>query len=80
MQLFPLLAKSQPDRPPYQELQLIGPAMYGCGVVSGLLFWGLGMWWTFLAVLSVGSHYVEKTIAFNMGYVSIQFVSPFWVF
>lgn len=40
MKLFPLLAASQPDRIAFAELAMIGPAMYGAGVVAGLMFWG----------------------------------------
>ncbi|KAM0756009.1 hypothetical protein T439DRAFT_320700 [Meredithblackwellia eburnea MCA 4105] len=71
--LFPLLAASQPDRIGYQELASIGTAMYGSGVVTGLLMWGLGIWWMFLAVVSVASHYVGKTVAFNMGWWAFTF-------
>ncbi|KAL8277179.1 hypothetical protein RQP46_010427 [Phenoliferia psychrophenolica] len=73
LHLFPLLAASQPEREGFKELALIGPAMYGSGVVTGLLFWGLGVWWMFLAVVSVGSHYIGKTVAFNMGWWAFTF-------
>ena len=40
MHLFPLLAASQPTREGFTELVFIGPAMFGTGVVTGLLLWG----------------------------------------
>lgn len=53
-----MLAEAYPDRGGMKELQMIGPTMFGSGVVTGLMLWGLGLWFTFLAVMSVGSHYI----------------------
>lgn len=41
MSLFPNLLALQPDNQGVQDLAMIGPAMYGSGVVAGLLLWGL---------------------------------------
>lgn len=36
--LFPLISAKYPDREGLKDLALIGPAMYGAGLVWGLLF------------------------------------------
>lgn len=40
MKLFPRLAEMYPDRPGVADLALIGPAMFGSGLMTGLLLWG----------------------------------------
>ncbi|KAM0791661.1 hypothetical protein ACM66B_006097 [Microbotryomycetes sp. NB124-2] len=73
IRLFPLLAQDQPQRPGVAELAQVGQPMLGAGVVVGLLLWGLGMWWCFIAVASVGTGFFGKTVAFNMGWWAFTF-------
>ncbi|KAF7981402.1 hypothetical protein HWV62_33907 [Athelia sp. TMB] len=73
MTLFPLLAAAHPNNEAYASLASIGGAMYGAALVSGLMLWGLGLWWLFHAVVTVSSHYVTYDIAFNMGAWGVTF-------
>lgn len=66
MTLFPLLAAAHPNNEAYASLAAVGGAMYGAALVSGLMLWGLGLWWLFHAVVTVSSHYVTYDIAFNV--------------
>ncbi|GAA6008114.1 hypothetical protein JCM10207_007034 [Rhodosporidiobolus poonsookiae] len=78
--LFPLL--SSPASHP--ELQFLGPAMLGAGVVTGLLLWGLGIWFAFLAVVSIATQFTRRRegqegggegrlALFNMGWWAFTF-------
>ncbi|ORY73240.1 voltage-dependent anion channel-domain-containing protein [Leucosporidium creatinivorum] len=73
LDLLPKLAALHPHRTEMQELSQLGPALLGSGLMSGMLLWGLGIWWMFVAVVSVGSHYIGKTVAFNMGWWAFTF-------
>ncbi|KEI37788.1 uncharacterized protein L969DRAFT_89761 [Mixia osmundae IAM 14324] len=74
MTLFPALAARNPDRPGRKDLSPVGPAMYGCGLVLGLMLWGLGMWWALLAIVSVGQSFMNpKETTFSMGWWSFTF-------
>ncbi|KAF7970464.1 hypothetical protein HWV62_23869 [Athelia sp. TMB] len=73
MTLFPLLAAAHPNNEAYASLAAVGGAMYGAALVSGLMLWGLGLWWLFHAVVTVSSHYVTYDIAFNMGAWGVTF-------
>ncbi|CAE6689036.1 TDT family transporter [Xanthomonas arboricola] len=55
-----------------QGLSAAGSMAAGLGLISGLLFWGLGMWWMALAVL-ITARYVRKGIPFNLGWWGFTF-------
>ena len=40
VKLFPKLAAANPDRPGINELAMLGPALLGSGLMTGLLLWG----------------------------------------
>ncbi|GAA5821876.1 hypothetical protein JCM10212_004297 [Sporobolomyces blumeae] len=72
--LFPEFAASNPD------LAHLGYPLYGVGLVGGLFLWGLGVWFLFLAFVSVavqferGRHEDDaKLPTFNMGWWSFTF-------
>jgi C4-dicarboxylate transporter/malic acid transport protein len=44
----------------------------GIGVVSGVLFWGLGLWWMLLALL-ITARYAKGGIPFNLGWWGFTF-------
>lgn len=71
MTLFPQLAAAHPENEAYAALVAVGPAMYGTALVTGLMLWGLGIWWLFHAVVTVSTHYMTFDIAFNVSFVSI---------
>ncbi|KZP24130.1 hypothetical protein FIBSPDRAFT_1012499 [Athelia psychrophila] len=73
MTLFPILAAAHPENEAYASLASIGSAMYGSALATGLLLFGLGLWWLFLAVVTVSTHYVTYDIAFNMGAWGVTF-------
>ncbi|GAA5919363.1 hypothetical protein JCM6882_000244, partial [Rhodosporidiobolus microsporus] len=77
VKLFPLIS-SETVKP---ELQILGPAMYGAAVVTGLLLWGLGIWFAFLAVVSITTQLSRarrnpgegRLAVFNMGWWAFTF-------
>jgi len=73
MSLFPKLAAADPENEAYAALAAAGPAMYGSALIAGLMFWGLGIWWMFHAIVTVSTHYMTFDIAFNMGAWGVTF-------
>ncbi|GAA6041597.1 hypothetical protein JCM8097_007761 [Rhodosporidiobolus ruineniae] len=76
VKLFPMIS-SATNKP---ELQLLGPSMLGTAVVIGLMLWGLGIWFAFLAVVSIATQFatVRHTgeglnTVFNMGWWAFTF-------
>ncbi|GAA5848361.1 hypothetical protein JCM3766R1_002320 [Sporobolomyces carnicolor] len=71
--LFPLIVNERP------ELAQLGAPLYGVGLVGGLFLWGLGLWFLFLAFVSVGvqftagSRETSSLPLFNMGFWSFTF-------
>ena len=55
-----------------QGMAGIGEVAAGIGVIAGLLFWGLGVWWMLLAVL-ITARYCKSGIAFNLGWWGFTF-------
>jgi C4-dicarboxylate transporter/malic acid transport protein len=50
----------------------VGEVAAGIGVVTGVLFWGLGLWWMVLAGL-ITARYLKAGIAFNLGWWGFTF-------
>ncbi|MBA1200296.1 TDT family transporter [Pseudomonas capeferrum] len=50
----------------------IGTVAAGIGMLAGILFWGLGLWWLSLAVL-ITVRYVKTGIPFNLGWWGFTF-------
>ncbi|MEB8056110.1 C4-dicarboxylate ABC transporter [Pseudomonas amygdali pv. morsprunorum] len=50
----------------------VGVVAGGIGVVSGVLFWGLGLWWMLLALL-ITARYAKGGIPFNLGWWGFTF-------
>lgn len=50
----------------------IGTVAGGIGVVAGILFWGLGVWWMLLALL-ITARYAKGGIPFNLGWWGFTF-------
>ncbi|GAA5923497.1 uncharacterized protein JCM15063_003665 [Sporobolomyces koalae] len=71
--LFPHIAEQRP------QLAQLGMPLYGVGLVGGLFLWGLGLWFLFLAFVSVGvqftagSRETSSLPLFNMGFWSFTF-------
>jgi C4-dicarboxylate transporter/malic acid transport protein len=55
-----------------QGMPAIGEVAQGMGVISGVLFWGLGAWWMVLALLITG-RYFRAGIPFNLGWWGFTF-------
>lgn len=88
--MFPRYAALHSQQQPY--LALIAPSLLGTAVLIGLLLWGLGIWFAFLAVVSIAAQFREsggkgkeggtKTAVFNMGWWAFTCVDacPRWAF
>lgn len=50
----------------------IGGVAEGLGLIGGVLFWGLGLWWMLLALL-ITVRYFRAGIAFNLGWWGFTF-------
>jgi C4-dicarboxylate transporter/malic acid transport protein len=50
----------------------IGDVAEGIGVIGGVLFWGLGVWWMVLALL-ITARYFKSGIPFNLGWWGFTF-------
>ncbi|MCQ3028119.1 TDT family transporter [Pseudomonas tremae] len=53
-------------------LASVGSVAAGVGVIAGMLFWGLGLWWMALAVL-ITARYFKQGLAFNLGWWAFTF-------
>ncbi|GAA5974420.1 hypothetical protein JCM11641_005272 [Rhodosporidiobolus odoratus] len=72
-ELFPQISSA--SRAP--DLAVLGPVMLGSAVLLGLLLWGLGIWFAFLAVVSIVTQFRKakfrdsregRMALFNMGW------------
>ncbi|EKG31514.1 C4-dicarboxylate transporter/malic acid transport protein [Pseudomonas avellanae BPIC 631] len=50
----------------------IGVVAEGIGLIGGVLFWGLGLWWMVLALL-ITARYFREGIPFNLGWWGFTF-------
>ncbi|WP_422903201.1 TDT family transporter [Pseudomonas chlororaphis] len=50
----------------------IGAVAAGIGMIAGIMFWGLGLWWMLLAIL-ITVRYVKTGIPFNLGWWGFTF-------
>jgi C4-dicarboxylate transporter/malic acid transport protein len=50
----------------------IGDVAAGIGLISGILFWGLGVWWMVLALL-ITARYLRRGMPFNLGWWGFTF-------
>ncbi|MCD5996188.1 TDT family transporter [Pseudomonas sp. CDFA 602] len=53
-------------------LASVGEVAAGIGLIAGILFWGLGLWWMLLAVL-ITARYFRTGIPFNLGWWAFTF-------
>jgi len=55
-----------------QGLQGIGEVAQGIGLISGIIFWGLGLWWMAMATL-ITVRYFKTGVPFNLGWWGFTF-------
>ena len=55
-----------------QGMASIGVVAQGIGLISGILFWGLGLWWMLLAIF-ITLRYVKAGMPFNLGWWGFTF-------
>ena len=60
-----------------QGMAGIGVVAQGIGLISGLLFWGLGLWWLVMAIL-ITVRYFKADVPFNLGWWG--FIFPIGVY
>ncbi|PWZ00444.1 hypothetical protein BCV70DRAFT_199721 [Testicularia cyperi] len=69
--LFP--AVSTRDGSGVRQLISVGEALYGAGLISALLLWGLGIWWLFIGLLTIARELRNGKLGFNMGWWGATF-------
>lgn len=62
--LFPRYTSAHPSQP---YLDLIAPSMLGSAVLTGLLLWGLGIWFAFLAIVSIAAQFRDNRVEASKG-------------
>lgn len=67
-ELFPILASRHPDNVGFQALSSVGEALFAHGIVIGMLLFGFGLWWLFMAVASISTHWIKERAKFNLGF------------
>ncbi len=67
-----LLANDAPAIFAAHGMASIGGVAEGIGLIGGVLFWGLGLWWMVLALLITG-RYFREGIPFNLGWWGFTF-------
>lgn len=55
-----------------QGLTAIGTVASGVGIITGLLLWGLGLWWMLMAML-ITVRYMRASMPFNLGWWGFTF-------
>ncbi len=55
-----------------QGLQVVGEVAQGIGLIAGILFWGLGLWWMAMATL-ITARYFKTDVPFNLGWWGFTF-------
>jgi tellurite resistance protein TehA-like permease len=61
LQLFPVMAQLHPDSLAWQIMGPLGGSFYAAGLIFGLAMLGWGLWFAFLALTSIGTHYFKKS-------------------
>jgi tellurite resistance protein TehA-like permease len=55
------MAQRHPNSTAWQALGPLGGSFYGVGIVFGLIMFGYGFWFAFLAVAAMCSHYLKRS-------------------
>lgn len=67
-----VMGSDAPDIFTAHGMEGIGEVAMGIGLMSGLLFWGLGLWWMILAML-ITARYFKEGMSFNLGWWGFTF-------
>ncbi|KAN0064150.1 Plasma membrane sulfite pump involved in sulfite metabolism [Thecaphora frezii] len=71
LRLFPRIA-TRPDSG-VTQLVNVGEALYGAGLISALLLFGLGVWWLAIGLLTILRETQRGRLPFNMGWWGLTF-------
>lgn len=74
LKLFPTIA----DRPStgVPQLEQVGLALYGAGLVLALLLWGLGVWWLLIGVATFIRERRRGKLPFNVSFSKLRVRYP----
>ncbi len=74
LQLFPVISvpASSSGVP---QLFSVGQALYGAGLISAMMLFGLGMWWLVIGVCTIVRELSHGKLGFNMGWWGLTFPS-----
>ena len=72
LRLFPRIS-TPASQSGVAQLFDVGQTLYGAGIISSLLLWGLGMWWALIAILTIARERSQGKLPFNMGWWSMTF-------
>ncbi|SPC68134.1 related to SSU1 - plasma membrane sulfite pump [Ustilago sp. UG-2017b] len=72
LHLFPNI--SQPSPPSgVAQLYSVGQALYGAGLISAMLLFGLGIWWLAIGLFTIIRELKRGKLKFNMGWWGLTF-------
>ncbi|KAJ1020998.1 hypothetical protein NDA13_005627 [Ustilago tritici] len=73
LHLFPNI--SQPSPPSgIPQLYSVGQALYGAGLISAMLLFGLGIWWLAIGLFTIIRKLKRGKLKFNMGWWGLTFL------
>ncbi len=74
LQLFPLIS-TPASSSGVPQLFSVGQALYGAGLISAMMLFGLGMWWLVIGVCTIIRELSHGKLGFNMGWWGLTFPS-----
>lgn len=74
LHLFPNISRPSPPSG-VPQLYNVGEALYGAGLISAMLLFGLGIWWLAIGLFTIVRELKQGKLKFNMGWWGLTFPS-----
>lgn len=72
LDLFPTISRPSPPSG-VPQLFSVGQALYGAGLISAMLLFGLGIWWLAIGLFTIVRELKRGKLGFNMGWWGLTF-------